>query len=113
MSGIGALMLAAGLGALSVTATPPTVSAGGTTSTGHMPAVTAIVSGGSGSFTYAWSVNPPPASADSPSAAASAFTCTGIPHFGGYAGTATCLVTDTVTGLTATVDVFIYYYRST
>jgi hypothetical protein len=72
-----------------------------------------IVSGGTGPYTYSWSVsgitNMGDCTATSPSSATTAFFCTGVAGEGFSAGSATgsCLITDTSNGRTVTVETFI------
>lgn len=70
-----------------------------------------IVSGGTGPYTYSWSVsdvvNMAGCTADSSSSASTTFSCTGVAGDGASAGTATgfCVITDTSDSRTVTVSV--------
>lgn len=110
MSGIAAI-LAFGAGTLGVTATPPTSSAGGNTAPFNTPAVTAIPSGGSGSYTYAWTIiiDPGGLTINSPAAATTNFTYALMGDGDAPLATVRCTVTDTVTAQTQSVDVDVEY----
>lgn len=88
-------------------ATPPAVATSGSTSTFTGPDVTALPAGGSGSYTYAWTVisNDAPLSALSASSATTKFRFTSILASDIVSGVLRCTITDTVTSTTTSVDV--------
>ena len=98
---------------LSVTATPPSSAAGGTAAPYATPAVTALPSGGSGSYTYAWVVVDfsHPIVIASPAAQTTGLKFTGIAPGDIATGTVRCTATDTVSLLTGAVDVPMSYER--
>ena len=119
MSGLQGLLLASapygslpsGGSGLTVTATPPSSDAGGLSAPYSTPSVTALPSGGSGSYTYAWSVVSfdHTVSITSPTAQTTALRFT-VMTSGDYAtATVRCTVTDTVSALTGSVDVPMSY----
>ena len=107
------LGVAAGVaGGLSVTASPPTL--GGAAYNVITPRVfgpcTALPAGGSGSYTYLWTVVSSSGGATivSPTSQASSFTLEAVLGDTNYT-IVRCTVTDTDTGATARVDVLIQY----
>jgi hypothetical protein len=94
-------------------ASPSTVSATSSVSqdmsTGSTTA--SIVSGGTGPYTYSWSVSGRSGmsgcSANSPSSASTVFNCTGVAGVDTGSATGSCLITDTSNGRTVTVSVAI------
>lgn len=111
---MGGIALAAALlgGGLGVTLTP-NKSSGGATSGGHCPTVTAIVSGGSGAITYAWTLlSGDPFYAltiNSPAAAATDFDF--APVAPGGVATATVRLTITRGAETAHVDCQVRFFN--
>lgn len=109
----GILAAAAALGGLgvSVTVSPPIASGSGTTSTGSVPAVTAIPAGGNGTYSFAWVVveEDPfcPLTINFPSAPETGFTFTGIAA--GMHAYAIVRVTVTNGLQTASADVTVTY----
>lgn len=102
-------------GALAVFASPAFSSSSGP-SGGTCPAVTVFVSGGSGSYTYAWAVTAPSVDGTlhitNPTSRTTPFSFSGLALSATGDATATCTVTDTVTGLTGSVDVAASYSRT-
>jgi hypothetical protein len=96
----------AAAGIVSASATPPSVSTAGATSTFTGPDITALPSGGTG-YTYAWTI----ASSDTTLVALSPTAATTQPRFSGILAGSTadgvlrCTITDTATSTTAFVDV--------
>jgi len=106
------LGVSAGAGGLTVTATPPTLggAAYNTISPRTFGPCTALPAGGSGSYTYAWTIvsSSGGASIGSPAAQASSFTLNALLGDTNYT-IIRCTVTDVATGATARVDVLIQY----
>jgi hypothetical protein len=97
-------------GPFGVTASPPSLASGGRFDAATTDTVTAIVSGGSGSFTYAWTVpttDGHPVVPTAPTAATTAFNIGSIGAGDEVSAVARCTVTDTVTSAIDHVDVFI------
>ena len=118
MSGIMAAISSAAYGALpgggyglSVTASPPSSDAGGLFAPYATPSVTALPSGGSGSYTYLWSVisSDYPVVITSAAAQTTALRFTGVPSGELATGIVRCTATDTVSLLTGSVDVPMSY----
>jgi hypothetical protein len=101
-------------GALTVSASPSSSNGSGP-SGGQCPAVTAFVSGGSGSYTYAWSIDTlslGSLSINNPTGRTTTFNFDTLEL--GFAGEATvvCSVTDTVTSETGAVNVPVTFIRT-
>jgi hypothetical protein len=111
MSGIALLLMAASAdtGAeFSPTASPPQLHSGGTTNSHTTAATNAIVSGGSGSYSYAWTIPESDGAsfaANSPTSPTTTFAITSIAAGVLATATALCTVTDTITLETASVEV--------
>lgn len=99
-------------GPYGVTASPPYLSSGGRTSSRSTADVTAIVSGGSGSFTYAWTITTDghTITISAPTSATTHFNISGIAVGDEVTATARCTVTDTSGGATTFVDVPITHF---
>lgn len=106
MSGVLLLLAAMSAGSLSATASPPALNSGGSVNSFTTAATTAIPAGGSGTYTYAWTliVDPGGVTINSATAAATTFGLT-VTAGATIQATARCTVTDSVSGATATVDV--------
>lgn len=113
MSGIALILLAAGAttaAGLSVTASPPALNSGSTHDPHVTAPTTAVPTGGSGTYTYLWTlaVDPGDITITSPTAATTVFSIdTNIGET--VDATARCTVTDGVTMATAFVDVPIHH----
>lgn len=109
------LAIAAGAIPLSITVSPPSSDAGGFDNAPTLPGVAALVSGGSGTFTYAWSktIAPPGVSLiiGSPTSQSTSLSLTGIGPGNHIEGTVTVTATDTVGGASVSVDVPFSYTR--
>lgn len=101
-----------GGGPFGVTASPPSLSSGGRVDSRSTDNVTAVVSGGSGSFTFAWTilVTDHTISASAPTSATTHFDISGIEEGDEVHAQARCTVTDTVGGATVHVDVEIQHF---
>lgn len=113
MAGIG-LLLIPGTGILAATASPPALNSGASSNSFTTATTTAIPSGGSGSYSYAWSIvagtGGAGIAATSAATAATAFSLTGISPGELNTATARCVVTDTSTLLTTFADVTIRHF---
>lgn len=83
---------------LSALVTPDAIYASDSNATVTSGSVTTSVSGGSGTFSYAWSVSHPIISATTPSSNSTQFTASLSPG-STEVGTATCTVSDSLSGL--------------
>lgn len=115
MSGAMTLLAGGSALALSVTSSPMASSAGGTGASQTLPSVTAAASGGSGSYTYAWTLHTAPLGG-SINILNAGLATTGLSATGVVAGevveaTIKCTATDTVSGQTAFVLVPVSYSR--
>lgn len=109
MSGIGLLLMGGAGQMLAVTASPPALNSGASVHNFTTAETTAIATGGSGSYSYAWTKISDPFSSvtiNSPATAATDFDLV-VAAGGSFVATVRCTVTDTVTLLTAFVDVII------
>lgn len=111
MSGIALLVLAgrpAG-GSLSVSSSPPFAYAGavGGAPPFYSPSITAIAAGGSGSYTYAWTIvsSDGPVEMVSPASQTTSIRFLDVPLTQTIFATARCTVTDSVTGATGSAEV--------
>lgn len=117
MSGSMLVMPSASAGSLfTVTASPPALNSGGNTATFTTEVTTAIAAGGSGSYSYLWttevtSTGTHGCAANSSTSATTTFYLSGILNGEELTAVAECLVTDTVTAETATVQVLISHLR--
>lgn len=111
MSGIALLLIASASVGLSVTATPPALNSSADGSPFTTAAVTAIPAGGTGTYTYEWTVGDVPAFGTFTfNSITSASTTIEIDSFVSgdlVLGSVICTVTDTVTMETAEVEVTI------
>lgn len=108
-----ALLLAGAGAVLAATASPPAVADGGRGGHHTTDPVTAIPSGGSGAYTYSWAIvaSTYATVVDSPLAATTTFSITGVAMDDTATATAVCTITDSVTLATAQVSVPIEYSR--
>lgn len=116
MSGI-ALLLASLAGAgFSATASPPSLSSGGVNTGAPFTSAptTAIAAGGTGPYTYAWTLTTAPdvgsITINTPAVAGTTVTFDGFVELDTVEGTITCTVTDTSNGHTTTVDVAVRHH---
>lgn len=92
---------------ITASSSPTSVSGSSTSINVTSGSTTVTVTNGIGPFTYAWSVSTSGGytiSANSPSSATTTFSANIVITPDSTAGTATCLVTDTATGNTATTN---------
>lgn len=103
---MGGVLMAAAMGSnkLAVSLNPANATTGGTAG-GHVQAMTALPSGGSGAYSYAWTVVQAdadyPLTINSPAAATTTFDFTDVADGDIAQARVRCTVTDTGTGLTA------------
>jgi len=100
---------------MSASASPTTIYKSGPGADQTTASTTVTVSGGVSPYTYAWTlVSGDTLTVNSPTAATTTFTKTGLPPFGGVEATYRCTVTDSTGGtpLTATADVFVTIERT-
>jgi hypothetical protein len=109
MTGIALLMLAASVAGFGASATPPSLNSSSHSNPFTTSAVTAIASGGSGSYSYAWTLGDVPANgALTINSPASATTTVQVDTFVDgelVIGSIICTVTDTTTFEVAAVEV--------
>lgn len=115
MSGSISIIVAAAAASFAVTASPPFLYSGSTGGSFSTDSTTAIPAGGSGSYTYAWTTvvsdGTHHCTANAPSSATTNFALSGVGIDETLEAVATCLVTDTITAATASVDVEINHTR--
>ena len=116
MSGIALLLAGLASAGFSATASPPSLRSGGVNTGAPFTSAptTAIPTGGTGPYTYAWTLTTAPdvgsITINTPAAAGTTVTFDGYAELDTVEGTITGTVTDTSNGHTTTVDVVVSHH---